>query len=197
MVTRNATGAIGVLIVGDGQPQSGDTQTARHLGWETVSPDPARAHVLPRRWAAAVCAVTAAAGMFIAWRIDEQAQPCQTVRALIDFNRTTQASLKAKTHFAPAGSYEGESVPTDADYQAWIEGMQQHANQVTAPGLAAHAHQAAELARQFMRDMNWANVEMGKQDPLKADLPPPAKVAARINREFDDEMGALEHACPG
>ena len=151
----------------------------------------------PGRWAVAVCVVTAAAGMFVAWRIDEQAQPGQTVRALIDFNRTTQASSKAKTHFAPVGSHEGESVPTDADYQAWIEGMQQHANQVTAPGLAAHAHRAAEPAREFMRDMNQANEEMGKQDPLKADLPPAAKVAARINREYDDEMGALEHACPG
>jgi hypothetical protein len=152
---------------------------------------------LTRRWVAAVCVATAAAGMFIAWRIDEQAQPCQTVRALIDFNRTTQASLKAKTHFAPAGSYEEDSVPTDADYQAWIDGMQQHANQVTAPGLSAHAHRAAELAREFMTDMNQANVEMGKQDPLRPDLPPSAKAAGGINREFDDEMGALEHACPG
>jgi hypothetical protein len=33
MVRKNAPGAIGILIVVDGQPQSGDTQTARHIGW--------------------------------------------------------------------------------------------------------------------------------------------------------------------
>jgi hypothetical protein len=61
--------------------------------------------------------------MFVAWRIDEKTQPCWAARQVIDFNRASQASLKTKTHFAPVGSYEQDSVPTTADYQAWIDGM--------------------------------------------------------------------------
>jgi hypothetical protein len=153
-------------------------------------------YVLTRRWVAASCVAAAAVGMFVAWRIDEQARPCQTVRAFIDFNRSSQASLRVKTHFAPAGSYEQDSVPTDADYRAWLDGLQQRADRVTAPGLSAHAHRAAELARQFLAETNKANAELGKQDPLKPEVPPSAKAAGTINREFGDEMGALEHACP-
>jgi hypothetical protein len=115
---------------------------------------------------------------------------------MIDFNRTAQASLRVKTHFAPAGSYEQDSVPTDADYRGWLDGLQRHAERVTAPGLSAHAHRAAELAREFMADMNQANAELGQQDRLTRQLPPSAKAAATINREFGDELGALQHACP-
>jgi hypothetical protein len=161
-----------------------------------VPVDSPRKRVLARRWVAAACVAAAAAGMFIAWRVDEKAQPCWAARQMIDFNRTAQASLKAKTHFAPAGSYEQDSVPTDADYRAWLDGLQQRADRVTGPDLSAHAHRAAELARQFMARMDQANAELGKQDPLTPQLPPSAKAAATINRQFGDQMGALEHACP-
>ncbi|OBH12532.1 hypothetical protein A5695_16860 [Mycobacterium sp. E1747] len=138
----------------------------------------------------------AAAGLFVAWRLDERAQPCWSVRQFIDFNRDAQASLKAKTRFARPGSYEQDSVPTDADYQAWIDGMQRRANQVTAPGLSAHAHRAAALAREFMKDANQMNDDLGRHDPLKTELPPSAKAVARVNQEFVDEMAVLARACP-
>ena len=66
---------------------------------------------LTRRWLTALCVVAAAAGPVVAWRIDERAHPCWTVRQFVDFNRDTQASLNAKTRLAPAGSYEQDSVP--------------------------------------------------------------------------------------
>jgi hypothetical protein len=79
--------------------------------------------VLIRRLLLVVCLVIAAAGAITAWRMHSQAQPCWAVQQLIDFNRTSQESLKAKTYLPPAGSYDEPRVPTDADYQAWIEGI--------------------------------------------------------------------------
>jgi hypothetical protein len=101
--------------------------------------------VLTRRWVLVmVCVVTAAVAMVVAWRADENAQPCWTVRQFIEYNDDAQASLKAKTHFAAAGVQgEEDTVPFAADYQAWLDGLQQRADGVTAPGLSEHAHRAA------------------------------------------------------
>lgn len=155
-----------------------------------------RSRKAARRLLTVCCVAVAAAGLFVAWRIDQRAQPCWSVRQFIDFNRDMQASLKAKTRFAPPGSYEPNSVPTDADYQAWLDGLQRRADRVTAPGLKAHAQRAAALAREFMKDANQMNDDVGRQDPLKTELPPSAKVVARVNQEFGDEMAALARACP-
>lgn len=143
-----------------------------------------------------VCVAVVTGGLVVSWRIDERSQPCWSVREFIDFNRNMQASLKDKTRFAPPGSYEQDSIPTAADYQAWLDGLQQRANQVTAAGLSAHAQRAAALAREFMNDVNQMNDELGKQDPLKPRLPPSAEAAARVNHEFGDEIATLERACP-
>ncbi|EFG78397.1 hypothetical protein HMPREF0591_1689 [Mycobacterium parascrofulaceum ATCC BAA-614] len=143
-----------------------------------------------------VCVAAAGAGLVVAWRIDERAQPCWSVRQFIDFNRDAQASLKAKTRFAPAGSHEEDSVPAPADYQAWLDGLQQRANQVSTPGLSAHAQRAAALAREFMKDVDQMNAELSKQDPLKPQLPPSAQAAGQVNHEFGDELAALTRACP-
>jgi hypothetical protein len=140
--------------------------------------------------------VIAAAGTFTTWRIHSHPPACRPVRALIDFNRTTQASLKAKTYLPPAGSYDEPRVPTDADYHAWTDGMQQRADRVTAPGLSAHAHRAAELTREFLTTTKQMNAELDKQGPLAPQLPPSAKAMARIERDFGDEMRALQDACP-
>lgn len=145
---------------------------------------------------ALVCLAAAAAGGVVAWRIEERAQPCWSVRQFIEFNRDTQASLKAKTRFAPPGSYEPDFLPAAGDYQAWLGGLQQRANQVTAPELSVHAQRAAALAREFMNDANQMNAELDKQDPLKQQLPPSAKAAGHVNREFGDEMATLARACP-
>lgn len=142
------------------------------------------------------CVAASAAGLFVAWRIDERAQTCQSVRQFIEFNRDIQASLKAKTRFAPPGSYEQSSVPTTADYQAWLDGLQRRADEVTKPGLSAHAQRAAALAREFMNDANQMNDDIGRQDPLKSELPPSAKALARVNQEFGAEMATLARACP-
>lgn len=51
-----------------------------------------------------LCVAAAAAGLVVVWRIIERAQPCWGVRQFINFNRDMQASLKAKTRFAPRGA---------------------------------------------------------------------------------------------
>jgi hypothetical protein len=162
-----------------------------------TQPEPRRRLLTHRRVLVFICAVAAAAAMVVAWRADEKAQPCWTVRQFIDYNRDAQAALKAKTHFAAAGVQgEEDTVPTDADYQAWLDGLQQHADRVTAPGLSEHAHRAAQLAHQFMAVMKQTNEELSKQDLLHPQLPPSAKTAGTINREFDTEISTLDHACP-
>jgi hypothetical protein len=119
------------------------------------------------------------------------------VRQFIDFNRDTQASLKAKTHFAAAGSDEPDSVPTDADYQAWIDGMHRYADRVTAAGLSAHAQRAAALASEALTVRNRMGAELNEQKPWQTHVPPAAKDWARLNHEFNAEMADLAHACPG
>lgn len=145
---------------------------------------------------AAVCVAAAAAGGAQAWRIHEHSQPCWAVTQFVAFNRDAQTSLKAKTRFAPPGSYEQDSVPSAADYQAWLDGLQQRANTVTAAGLSAHAQRAAALASDFMQVSNQMNDEISRQDPLNTKLPPSAKTAAQISHEFALEMQTLAHACP-
>ncbi|HEY9303104.1 MAG TPA: hypothetical protein VIO95_02295 [Mycobacterium sp.] len=114
---------------------------------------------------------------------------------MIDFNRTTQASLKAKTYMPPAGSYDEPRVPTTADYQAWVDGMQQRADRVKPAVLSAHAHRLADLTREFLSAMNNVNAQL-EQEPEPIHVPPAAKDVAKIEHEYDDEMRAINQACP-
>lgn len=178
-------------------PPSGGQHTARRTEWATVSQTRSRVQVLTRRWIAAVCVMAAAGATVVLWRIDEQTQPCHTVRALIDFNRTTQDSLKAKTYMPPAGSYDEPKVPTEADYRAWTDGMQQRADRVTDSGLAVHAHRLAELAREYLSANTLMNTQLNQQpvgEPSHG--PPAAKEVVKTNREFTAELRALNQACP-
>lgn len=155
-----------------------------------------RRRVLTRRLLAALCVAITAAEGFTAWHAHFRPPPCRAVRQFIESNTAAQASLKDKTYFAPAGSYGEPRVPTAADYQAWLDGLQSHADRITAPDLSAHAHRAVQFARDFMADMAQVNEELGQQDPLKPHLPPEAKAAADDQHKFGAEMAALARACP-
>jgi hypothetical protein len=162
-----------------------------------VSHDRSRRARLTRCWVAVACVLIATAGTAAAWRIHEQAQPCWAVRQLIDSNRTTQDGLKAKTYFPPAGSFDEPKVPTDADYRAWADGLRQRADRVTAPGLAGHAHRAADLAREFLDESKVVNDKTAQQPMGESRPPPEVNDLANINREFVTELRALDQACPG
>jgi hypothetical protein len=151
-----------------------------------------------RRLVVAVAVVIATVYMVMAWRIDERTLPCATVHHLLDFNRSSQASLKAKTHFAAAGSYDEDWGPTNADYQAWIDGMRRYADQVTAPGLSEHAHKAAALVAQWpaIKARFATQSEQQKPGDTIVDVPA-AKEFADLNRGFNKEFAALARACPG
>lgn len=155
-----------------------------------------RRRVLARRVIAALCVTIAAAGGFAAWHAHFRPPPCRAVHQFVEFNTATQASLKDKTYFPPAGSYGEPRVPTAEDYQAWLDGLQRHADRITAPDLSAHAHRAAQFARDFMADMAKVNAALDQQDPLNRRLPPEAKAAAEDQRKFGAEMTALARACP-
>ncbi|SPM33678.1 hypothetical protein MRAB57_1482 [Mycobacterium rhizamassiliense] len=155
-----------------------------------------RRRVLARRLIAALCVAIAAAGGFAAWHAHFRPPPCRAVHQFVEFNTAAQASLKDKTYFPPGGSYDEPRVPTAADYQAWLDGLQGHADRITAPDLSAHAHRAAQAARDFMADMAKANDALGRQDFLKPRVPPEAKAAGEDQRKFVAEMDALARACP-
>jgi hypothetical protein len=155
-----------------------------------------RGRVLARGLIAALCVTVAAAGGVTAWHSHFRPPPCRAVRQFVDFNTATQASLKDKTYFPPAGSYDEPRVPSAADYRAWLDGLQRHADRITTPDLSAHAQRATQYARDFMADIERANAEIGRQDPLKTQLPPAAKTAAEDQRKFGAELAALVHACP-
>ena len=146
----------------------------------------------------AAAVLIAAVYMVIAWRIDERTLPCAIVHHLLDFNRASQASLKAKTHYAGAGSYDEDRFPTDADYQAWIDGMRRYADQVTAPGLSEHAKKAAALVAQWpaIKARLAAQSEQQKPGESIVDVPA-AREFVDLNRDFNAESGALARACPG
>jgi hypothetical protein len=152
-----------------------------------------------RRLAVAVAVAIATLYMVIAWRIDERTLPCATVHHLLDFNRSSQASLKAKTHFAAAGSYGDEDrFPTDADYQAWIDGMRRYADRVSAPGLSEHAQKAAALVARWPAIKARFAAQSEQQKPGDSIVNvPAAKEFADLNRGFNEEFAALERACPG
>jgi hypothetical protein len=164
----------------------------------TVSDDHPRKSRLARRWLAAVCVAVATAGGYTAWQIHVRAQPCWAVRQLIDFNRGAQDDLNAKTYMPPAGSYDEPRVPTEADYRAWTDGLQERADKVTAPGLAAHATRIPELARAFLEENKAANDQMRRQ-PIsqQTHVPPAANDMVSTNREFVAQLRALNQACPG
>ncbi|OBK43307.1 hypothetical protein [Mycobacterium kubicae] len=149
-----------------------------------------------RRWIAGLFAVLLTAGIVETWLIHSESEPCRRVRALIDFNSSQQKHLHELTNFPPAGSSDEPTVPTDADYQAWADGMQQRAAKVTTPQLAPHAQRAAELANKSLAISKQLNAEMDARPFLDRSLPPSATAFMKLNEEFVGELRALDRACP-
>lgn len=159
--------------------------------------DPPKRKLFPRRVLELIAVAAAAAAMVVSWNVDEKNQPCITVRRFLDFNIDTQASLRAKTHTVAPGVMNDEPrYPSPADYQGWLDGLQQHADRITAPGLSEQAHRAAHAARQFWAASNQANDEFSKEPILNPKQPPSLKTVAAAGREFDTNIAGLTHACP-
>ncbi|BCI55328.1 hypothetical protein NIIDNTM18_46060 [Mycolicibacterium litorale] len=104
--------------------------------------------------------------------------------------------LQSRTHTPAAGSRDEPSVLSESDYQAWAEGMRQHAAAVTDPELAEHARRAAELADRTVAVIRQFRVESSSRDVLDVEPPPSAKAYGEVTTEFRGEMEALERACP-
>lgn len=158
-------------------------------------------HPRATRWTrlglAVLCTTLAASGVIERQRIHEQNQPCWAVRQFIDFNRTTQEILRAKTYWPPAGSYDEPRVPTAADYQAWIDGLHQRADRVTTAQYALHAHRASDLATESR--IVWARVGAEGQAQKPGEhlwTVPSMKDLDRVEREFLQEMVTLNRSCP-
>lgn len=123
-----------------------------------------------RRWLAAmvgvavVALVVAVVGVVVVLRV--QSSPCRAVDSLVAFNESQLAMLQSRTHTPAAGSRDEPSVLSESDYQAWAEGMRQHAAAVTDPELAEHARRAAELADRTVAVIRQFRVESSSRDVL-------------------------------
>ncbi len=125
-----------------------------------------------------------------------QSNPCRAVDELVAFNQSQLALLQSRTHTPAAGSRDEPSAPSESDYQAWAEGMQQHAAEVTKPELAEHAQRAAELAEQTVVVIRKFRSESSSRDVLNVEPPPSAKAYGEVTTELRGELQALESACP-
>jgi len=105
---------------------------------------------------------------------------------MMDYNK--QAGQQAQ-----AGGWGETAKP---DYAEWARQLRDYADQITDPRLAGHADRLADLAEQTAGLAPRAQAEMSAT-PQPTDLPSSAREYSRIAKEFDDNLVALDGACPG
>lgn len=145
---------------------------------------------------AAVTAVVLVVAALTAIANGGQSNGCRAVGELLRFNDSQMELMRSRTHIPSAGSYDEPSAPTVGDYKAWADGMKRHAAEVTEPGLTTHAQRAAELAKQSVLAIEQFRSESDTRDLLDMSLPPSAESYAQVTAELDEQMQALEEACP-
>lgn len=151
-----------------------------------------------RYWVVIVAIATAiivsvVAGTFL---LRGQPNPCQAVGELVEFNESQMAQLQSRTHVPAAGSHDEPSAPSDADYQAWADGLQQHAAEVTAPDLKEHARRVAALADRAVVVIGEIRSESSSQDALDLEPPPSVKKYGEVTSELQTELQELKNSCP-
>lgn len=147
-------------------------------------------------WAAVVGAVVVVAVLAGTIALRVQSNSCQNVDELIAFNKSQMEVLQSRTHVPAAGSHDEPSAPGEADYQAWADGLEKHADEVSDPELAKHARRAAELADQAVVVIRDFRTESSNRDILDLEPPPSVKKYGEVTARLNSEMQALENACP-
>lgn len=114
---------------------------------------------------------------------------CATVRSMIDYNNEFNEDVLERS---------GEQVETSIDdYTAWASQLEKLASQIEDDAaLAERADKLAELAGQTSDLIPRYRAESSAMSPL--DPSPPASVTeySRIGQEFQDNLVALDQACP-
>lgn len=142
---------------------------------------------------AAVVFVWAAVGVFAnSGRSDE----CRAVDELLEFHHSQLEYFESKTHVPAAGSYDEPSSPSAEDYQVWADGLAERAAAVNEPQLAEHARRVGELATQSVHLVDQLRVEENARELLDFGPPPSLETYAQVSAAFNDEVAALDAACP-
>ncbi|OBB22009.1 hypothetical protein A5792_08290 [Mycolicibacterium peregrinum] len=131
--------------------------------------------------------VAVAGGVFVL--SNRPASDCAVVRSMLDYNKQFGEGVNAKT--------DAWTETTDSDYTQWATHLRGFADQIRDdPGLAEHADKLADLADQTVKLVPQARADLSTQ-PQEATAPPPsAREYSRIAKEFNDNLVALDNACP-
>ncbi|MBP2450955.1 hypothetical protein [Mycolicibacterium lutetiense] len=108
---------------------------------------------------------------------------------MIAFNKQFDQDVNSRTG--------ADDEITDADYSKWATQLQGFADQIQDdPGLVEHADKMADLADQTAKLAPRIRADLSAM-PRQATAPPPsAREYSRIAKEFNDNLIALDSACP-
>lgn len=148
---------------------------------------------LNRRWLFAIAILViavAAVALSQAGVFGRSSAECGPVKDLLEFNKSESTRIASKT-----GDSQGvPNVGEDALYQAWVDGLIERAQKVTAPDLAATATQVASLANEFVGKFPELRAESASRAP-GAPAPAVAFQMEVLNTQITENLKKLSDAC--
>jgi lipopolysaccharide export system protein LptC len=144
-----------------------------------------------RRWAIVGIAATLAALAAVAFILIERpraAPDCDTVRAMLDYNKSHNSRMAEDTSSTP------EQEAGIDQYQEWASQIQHYSEKIADPELATHAQRFADLAKQTVILVKAARDET--QHSSDRGTPKWVQDYAVIESQTRTELGSLSTRCP-
>jgi len=116
------------------------------------------------------------------------ASDCVVVRSMIDYNKQSGQDAHAQR--------EGWGETASPDYNQWAGQLHTFAQQISDPSLEEHADKLADLADETAKLVPRAQADLSAMPRQPNELPPSAREYSRISKEFNDNLIALDNACP-
>jgi hypothetical protein len=113
---------------------------------------------------------------------------CTTVRSMISYNKQFNYNLEANS--------ETNAQPTVTDYADWASRMHELAGQIHNAALAPQANSLADLADQTVTVVKQFHSDTSSAGSPASAPPQYAKDYARLGKEFNANLVALDEACP-
>lgn len=114
---------------------------------------------------------------------------CAVVRSMIDYNEQFNQHVNKKS--------EDQTETPESDYAQWSERLRGFADQIhDNPDLAEKTDAIADLAGQYAVLVPKFRAESSARSPLETNPSPSDAELSRIAKEFDDNLVALDNACP-
>lgn len=142
-----------------------------------------------------VAALAIGAGIYYLFFRGPSSAACAPVRELLSFNKTQIDAMNAKTHDPAPGSFEKATEPSDLDYQAWSDGLNDRAAKVTDKDLSGPAKDMARTAGWLVEARLNFNVQAAHTAP-GAPMPPAGMAVKVFNDQFDSQTRQLAKTCP-